>query len=77
MSAWASPKVVTGGGVFLIPLLQRMDVITLETLSLDVNIQNVKTSLGVPINADGYVILKVKADETNILTAMQMFLLQR
>ena len=66
------PKVVTGG-VFLIPLLQRMDVITLETLSLDVNIQNVKTSLGVPINADGYVILKVKADETNILTAMQMF----
>lgn len=67
------PKVVTGGGVFLIPLLQRMDVITLETLSLDVNIQNVKTSLGVPINADGYVILKVKADETNILTAMQMF----
>ena len=67
------PKVVTGGGVVLIPLLQRMDVITLETLSLDVNIQNVKTSLGVPINADGYVILKVKADETNILTAMQMF----
>ena len=67
------PKVFTGGGVFLIPLLQRMDVITLETLSLDVNIQNVKTSLGVPINADGYVILKVKADETNILTAMQMF----
>ena len=67
------PKVVTGGGVFLIPLLQRMDVITLETLSLDVNIQNVKTSLGVPINADGYVILKVKGDETNILTAMQMF----
>ena len=68
-----NPKVVTGGGVFLIPLLQRMDVITLETLSLNVNIQNVKTSLGVPINADGYVILKVKADESNILTAMQMF----
>jgi flotillin len=67
------PKVVTGGGVFLIPLLQRMDLITLETLSLNVNIQNVKTSLGVPINADGYVILKVRADEENILTAMQMF----
>ena len=67
------PKVVTGGGVFVIPLLQRMDMITLETLSLNVNIQNVKTSLGVPINADGYVILKVKADNQNILTAMQMF----
>ncbi len=41
------PKVVTGGGVFLIPLLQRMDVITLETL-LWMNIQNVKTSWACP-----------------------------
>ena len=67
------PKVVTGGGVFVIPLLQRMDMITLETLSLNVSIQNVKTSLGVAINADGYIIMKVKADDENILTAMQMF----
>lgn len=67
------PKVVTGGGTFVIPLIQRMDMITLETLSLNVNINNVKTSLGVPINADGYVIMKVRSDEHNILTAMQMF----
>lgn len=67
------PKVVTGRGVFVIPLLQRMDMITLETLSLNVSIQNVKTSLGVAINADGYIIMKVKAVPDSILTAMQMF----
>ena len=67
------PKVVSGRGVFVIPLLQRMDMITLETMSLNVRIENVKTSLGVAINADGYIIMKVKADANSILTAMQMF----
>lgn len=67
------PRVVTGGGTIVIPLLQRMDMITLETLPFSVNISGVKTSLGVPINAEGYIILKVKADENSILTAMQMF----
>lgn len=67
------PKVVTGGGTMVIPLLQRMDMITLETLGLAVSVTGVKTSLGVPINADGYVIIKVKGDEQSILTAMQMF----
>lgn len=67
------PKVVTGGGTVVIPLLQRMDLITLETLSLPVSVTGVKTSLGVPINAEGYIIIKVKAEEGSILTAMQMF----
>lgn len=67
------PKVVTGGGTMVIPLLQRLDMITLETIGLNVRVTGVKTSLGVPINAEGYVIIKVKSDESSILTAMQMF----
>lgn len=67
------PKVVTGGGTILIPLLQRMDLLTLETLSFPVSVTGVKTSLGVPINAEGYIIIKVKATEDCILSAMQMF----
>ena len=35
------PKVVTGGGTVVIPLLQRMDLITLETLSLPVSVTGV------------------------------------
>lgn len=67
------PRVVTGGGTIVIPLLQRMDMISLETLPITPTVSAVKTSLGVPINAEGYAIIKVKDDESQILTAMQMF----
>lgn len=67
------PKVVTGGGTVVVPLIQRIDLITLETIPLTVRVDAVKTSLGVPINADGYAIIKVKNSEDSILTAMQMF----
>lgn len=67
------PKVVTAGGTVVIPLLQRMDTITLETIPLNVIVRGVKTQLGVPINADGYVIIKVHSTDEDVLTAMQMF----
>lgn len=68
-----APKVVTGGGTIVIPVVQRMDVITLENIMFEVEIKQTKTSLGVPINAQGVVVLKVKNDETSILAAVQQF----
>jgi len=68
-----APKVVTGGGTVLIPIVQRMDVITLENIMFDVEIKQTKTALGVPINAQGVVVLKVKNDEASILAAVQQF----
>lgn len=70
------PRVVSGGGTIVIPLLQRMDTMTLEGMPLNVIVTSVKTSLGVPINAEGYVVIKVKHDDDKILTAMQMFYCQ-
>jgi flotillin len=67
------PKVVTGGGTIVIPIIQRMDVITLENIMFEVEIRQTKTSLGVPINAQGVVVLKVKNDESSILAAVQQF----
>lgn len=66
-------KVVTGGGTVLIPILERMDVITLENIMIPVEIKQTKTALGVPINAEGVVVIKVKNDESSILTAVQQF----
>ncbi len=66
-------KVVTGGGTVLIPILERMDTITLENIMIPVEIKQTKTSLGVPINAEGVVVLKVKNDSSSILTAVQQF----
>jgi len=67
------PKVITGGGSIVIPVFQRMDTITLENIMFPVEIRQTKTKLGVPINADGIVVLKVKNTEETILAAVQQF----
>ena len=67
------PKVVTGGGSIVIPVFQRMDTITLENIMFQVEIRQTKTKLGVPINADGIVVLKVKNTNETILAAVQQF----
>jgi flotillin len=67
------PKVITGGGSVVIPVFQRMDTITLENIMFPVEIRQTKTKLGVPINADGIVVLKVKNTDATILAAVQQF----
>ena len=68
-----TPKVVHGGGKMVIPGFQRMDSITLENIQINVSIMKTKTRLGVPINANGVLIVKVKAEEESIKTAVQQF----
>jgi flotillin len=67
------PKVITGGGTIVIPVFQRVDTITLENIMFQVEIRQTKTKLGVPINADGIVVLKVKNTTETILAAVQQF----
>lgn len=67
------PKVVHGGGKLVIPGFQRMDTITLENIQINVSINKTKTRLGVPINANGVLIVKVKAEDESIKTAVQQF----
>ena len=67
------PKVITGGGSVVIPVFQRMDMITLENIMFQVEIRKTKTKLGVPVNADGIVVLKVKNTDATILAAVQQF----
>ncbi len=68
-----APKVVHGGGKMVIPGFQRMDTITLENIQINVSINKTKTRLGVPINANGVLIVKVRAEEESIKTAVQQF----
>lgn len=68
-----TPKVVHGGGKLVIPGFQRMDTITLENIQINVSISKTKTRLGVPINANGVLIVKVKAENESIKTAVQQF----
>ena len=67
------PKVVHGGGRLVIPGFQRIDTITLENIQINVSISKTKTRLGVPINANGVLIVKVRAEDESIKTAVQQF----
>lgn len=66
-------KVVTGGGTVVIPIMQRIDYITLENISFDVNMQGTLTADAVPIEASGTVVVKIKNDETMIRSAVEQF----
>ena len=66
-------KVVTGGGTVVIPILQRIDYITLENISFDVNMQGTLTADAVPIEANGTVVVKIKNDEIMIRSAVEQF----
>jgi len=67
-------RVVKGGGTFIIPVLEKMDLLSLELLTIDVNTPEVYTSKGVPVQVDGVAQIKVKGDDISISTAAEQFL---
>lgn len=66
-------KVITGGGIMVLPVLQRIDYITLENISFDVNMEGTLTADAVPIEANGTVVVKIKNDEAMIRSAVEQF----
>jgi len=68
-------RVVKGGGTFVIPVIEKVDVLSLELLTIDVQQeQDVYTSKGVPVRVDGVAQIKVKGDDVSIATAAEQFL---
>src|SRR5688572_12135857 len=46
---WLGYRIRQGGGAFVIPLLERVDVLSLEIMTLDITTPEVYTKPGVPI----------------------------
>jgi flotillin len=67
-------RVVKGGGTFVIPVVEKVDVLSLELLTIDVQTPEVYTSKGVPVRVDGVAQIKVKGDDISIATAAEQFL---
>ncbi|MBC8459470.1 MAG: flotillin family protein [Deltaproteobacteria bacterium] len=67
-------RIVKGGGAFIWPVLERVDILSLENMTLDVKCVDVYTEEGVPITVDGVAIVKVKGDDESIATAAEQFL---
>ncbi|HEX4952853.1 MAG TPA: SPFH domain-containing protein [Thermoanaerobaculia bacterium] len=67
-------RIRKGGGAFIFPLLERVDVLSLEVMTLDFTTPEVYTKPGVPIVVDGVAQVKIKGDEASIRTAAEQFL---
>jgi flotillin len=67
-------RVVKGGGTFVVPVIEKVDLLSLELLTIDVQTPEVYTSKGVPVRVDGVSQIKVKGDDVSIATASEQFL---
>ena len=67
-------RVVKGGGVFVYPVIEKVDILSLELMTIDVQTPEVYTSKGVPVKVDGVAQIKVKGDDVSIATAAEQFL---
>lgn len=66
-------RVISGGGGFVVPLLERADKISLENMKIEVRTDGARTEQGVDIRADGVAVIKVKSDKESILSAIEQF----
>jgi flotillin len=67
-------RIRRGGGAFILPLVEKVDLLSLEIITLDITTPEVYTKPGVPIIVDGVAQVKVGGDEQSIRTASEQFL---
>src|SRR5947208_15422520 len=59
-------RIVKGGGTFGYPIVEKVDILSLELLTIDAQTPEVYTSKGVPVKVDGVAQLNGKRDEDPI-----------
>ncbi|PYP87441.1 MAG: flotillin [Candidatus Angelobacter sp. Gp1-AA117] len=72
---WGGKHVVNAGGKVIFPMVQTCRILSLELMSFDVAPQqDLYTNQGVAVTVEAVAQIKVKSDETSILTAAEQFL---
>jgi flotillin len=68
-------RIYHGGGTFVLPLRERVDVMSVELMTLEIKTPEFFTKFGVPIVVDGIAQIKVRSDDPlAVATAAEMFL---
>ncbi len=67
-------RVRVGGGAFIWPIFERVDILSLELMTLEVKTPEVYTEQGVPIMVDGVAQIKVQGTDVSIRNAAERFL---
>jgi flotillin len=67
-------RIIKGGGTFVWPIIERVDLLSLEVLNLEVEILRVHTAQQVPISLRGLAQVRIAGDEQSIARAAERFL---
>lgn len=67
-------RILAGGGTFIWPVFERLDLLSMELMTLDVQTPEIYTLHGVPVMVDGVAQIKVRGDESSVSTAAQQLL---
>jgi flotillin len=67
-------RIVKGGRAFIWPILERVDRLSLEIMTIEVTTENVYTKQGVAITLEGVAQIKIASDDVSIRTAAERFL---
>ncbi len=67
-------RIVAGGRAFIMPVIERVDDLSLELMTIEVTTADVYTLEGVPVTVDGVAQVKIGSDEISIATAAERFL---
>ena len=68
------PRIKVGGRMFVLPFIQKAQMLSLEVMTLQVNTARVYTKEGVSVSVDGVAQVKVGRSEEAIRTAAEQFL---
>jgi len=67
-------RLVRGGGSFVWPVVERVGWMSLETNTVEVEVPEVITRMGVPLTVEGVAQVKVKGDDAALRTAAEQLL---
>ncbi len=67
-------RIVAGGRAFIMPVIERVDDLSLELMTIEVSTADVYTLEGVPVTVDGVAQVKIGSDDISIATAAERFL---
>lgn len=67
-------RVLIGKGGFIIPILERIDLIPLNSIPLHITVKRVQSSQGIPISLNATALIKIKSSVDSVLSATEQFI---
>jgi flotillin len=67
-------RIVKGGRAFIWPILERVDILLLEIMTIEITTDDVYTKQGVAVTLEGVAQIKIASDDVSIRTAAERFL---